>query len=342
LPEFDLGTLGWSPELADKLEPGLVPGRVVAAHRAAFDVQTTTEVVRTRLPGRLMHESVEVAVGDWVGLGDGLVRDVLPRRSALVRKSAGLTSESQTLAANVDVAFVVSSLGPELEPRRIERYLVTIWESGAAPEIVLTKADRMDDPWQLVAEVEAVALGVPVHVVSAVTGQGVDALRARIGEGVSAVLVGSSGVGKSTLVNRWVGRELMAVKETRADDDEGRHTTTHRELILLPGGGIVIDTPGIRELQLWDGGGLDEAFADVEELAAECRFNDCSHNTEPGCAVKAALASGELSRERHASWLKLQRELHAIALRHDARLRREERRKWQLRIRDARTRARHR
>jgi ribosome biogenesis GTPase len=342
LPEFDLGTLGWSPELADKLEPGLVPGRVVAAHRAAFDVQTTTEVVRTRLPGKLMHESVEVAVGDWVGLGDGLIRDVLPRRSALVRKSAGLTSESQTLAANVDVAFVVSSLGPELEPRRIERYLVTIWESGAAPEVVLTKADRMDDPWPLVAEVEAVALGVPVHVVSAVTGQGVDALRARIGEGASAVLVGSSGVGKSTLVNRWVGRELMTVKETRADDDEGRHTTTHRELILLPGGGIVIDTPGIRELQLWDGGGLDEAFADVEELAAECRFNDCSHNTEPGCAVKAALASGELSRERHASWLKLQRELHAIALRHDARLRREERRKWQLRIRDARTRARHR
>jgi ribosome biogenesis GTPase len=342
LPEFDLGTLGWSPELADKLEPGLVPGRVVAAHRAAFDVQTTTEVVRTRLPGRLMHESVEVAVGDWVGLGDGLIRDVLPRRSALVRKSAGLTSESQTLAANVDIAFVVSSLGPELEPRRIERYLVTIWESGAAPEVVLTKADRMDDPWPLVAEVEAVALGVPVHVVSAVTGQGVDALRARIGEGASAVLVGSSGVGKSTLVNRWVGRELMTVKETRADDDEGRHTTTHRELILLPGGGIVIDTPGIRELQLWDGGGLDEAFADVEELAAECRFNDCSHNTEPGCAVKAALASGELSRERHASWLKLQRELHAIALRHDARLRREERRKWQLRIRDARTRARHR
>jgi ribosome biogenesis GTPase len=342
LPEFDLGTLGWSPELADKLEPGLVPGRVVAAHRAAFDVQTTTEVVRTRLPGRLMHESVEVAVGDWVGLGDGLIRDVLPRRSALVRKSAGLTSESQTLAANVDVAFVVSSLGPELEPRRIERYLVTIWESGAAPEVVLTKADRMDDPWPLVAEVEAVALGVPVHVVSAVTGQGVDALRARIGEGASAVLVGSSGVGKSTLVNRWVGRELMTVKETRADDDEGRHTTTHRELILLPGGGIVIDTPGIRELQLWDGGGLDEAFADVEELAAECRFNDCSHNTEPGCAVKEALASGELSRERHASWLKLQRELHAIAVRHDARLRREERRKWQLRIRDAHARTRHR
>jgi ribosome biogenesis GTPase len=340
LSEFDLGSLGWSPELADNLEPGLVPGRVVAAHRAAFDVQTAAEVVRTRLPGRLVHESVEVAVGDWVGLGDGLIRCVLPRRSALVRKSAGLASESQTLAANVDIAFVVTSLGPDLEPRRIERYLVTIWESGAAPEIVLTKADRMDDPWPLVADIEAVALGVPVHVVSAVTGQGVDALRARLGDGVSAVLVGSSGVGKSTLVNVWAGHELMAVKETRADDDEGRHTTAHRELIVLPGGGVVIDTPGIRELQLWDSGGLDEAFADVEELAAECRFNDCSHNTEPGCAVKAALASGELSHERHASWLKLQRELHAIAIRHDARLRRDERRKWHLRTRDARARTR--
>jgi len=342
LPEFDLGELGWNPELADNLEPGLVPGRVVAAHRAAFDVQTAVEVVRTRLPGRLMHESVEVAVGDWVGLGDGLIRTVLPRRSALVRQAAGFTSESQTLAANVDVAFVVSSLGPDIEPRRIERYLVTIWESGALPEIVLTKADRLEDPWGLVAEVEAVAIGVPVHVVSAVTGQGCDALRGRLGPGATAVLIGSSGVGKSTLVNRWAGRELMATKETRGDDDEGRHTTTHRELIALPGGGLVIDTPGIRELQLWSNGGLEETFADVEELAAACRFNDCSHNTEPGCAVKAALVSGTLSPERHASWLKLQRELRAIAVRSDARLRREEKRKWQQRIRDGRSRARHR
>jgi len=342
LPEFDLGALGWNPELAEQLEPGLVPGRVIAAHRAAYDVQTADEVVRTRLPGRLMHESVEVAVGDWVGLGDGLIRAVLARRSAIVRKSAGLTSESQTLAANIDVAFIVTSLGPDLEPRRIERYLVTIWESGASPEVVLTKADRMEDPWGLVAEVEAVALGVPVHVVSAVTGQGVDALRARIGDGATAVLIGSSGVGKSTLVNRWVGHERMAVKETREDDDEGRHTTAHRELIMLPGGGVVIDTPGIRELQLWDSGGLDEAFADVEELAATCRFTDCSHNTEPGCAVKAALESGVLAVPRYESWLKLQRELRAIAVRSDARLRREEKRKWQLRVRDARTRIRHR
>ena len=342
MSEFDLGVLGWSTELADNLEPGLAPGRVVAAHRAAYDVQTAAEVVRTRLPGRLMHENAEVAVGDWVGLADGLIRAVLPRRSAIVRKSAGLTSEPQTLAANVDVAFIVTSLGPDLEPRRIERYLVTVWESGASPEVVLTKADRMEDPWGLVAEVEAVALGVPVHVVSALTGQGVDALRARVGDGATAVLIGSSGVGKSTLVNRWVGRELMAVKETRADDDEGRHTTTHRELIVLPGGGVVIDTPGIRELQLWDSGGMEEAFADVEELAAACRFSDCSHNTEPGCAVKAALASGELPVERHASWLKLQRELRSIELRHNARLRKEERKRWTQLSRDARTRTRHR
>jgi ribosome biogenesis GTPase len=342
LLELDLAALGWSPELAENLPPGLVPGRITAAHRAAFDVQTDDGSVRTRLPGRLVHEQLDVAVGDWVGLGDGLIREVLPRRSAIVRQAAGRTSESQTLAANVDVAFVVTSLGPDLEPRRIERYLVTIWESGAVPEIVLTKADRLDDPWDQAAEVEGVALGVPVHVVSAITGLGVDALRARLQPGTTAVLLGSSGVGKSTLVNLWVGHELMTVKETRADDDEGRHTTTHRQLIQLPGGGMIIDTPGIRELQLWDSGGIDEAFSDVEELAGTCRFTDCSHNTEPGCAVKAALASGELSSDRYGSWLKLQRELRAIAIRHDARLRREERRRWQQISKDARTRTRHR
>jgi len=344
LPGSNLLALGWSAELADNLEQGLEPGRVVAAHRGAFDVVTAHGGVRARVPGRLLYDGVDVAVGDWVGLAGASVRSVLPRRSAIVRSAAGRTSESQTLAANVDVAFVVSSLGPDLEPRRIERYLITIWESGATPEIVLTKADRMDDPWPLVAEVEAVAIGVPVHVVSAVSGMGCDALRARIVEGATAVLLGSSGVGKSTLVNRFVGRELMAVKETREDDDEGRHTTTHRELILLPGGGIVIDTPGLRELQLSDAGAgaVEAAFADIEGLALECRFNDCSHETEPGCAVQEALRSGELSRDRHRSWLKLQRELRAIAMRTDARLRREEKRKWQLRVREGRSRARHR
>jgi ribosome biogenesis GTPase len=345
LSGFDLGDLGWSPDLADNLEPGLVPGRVAAAHRAAFDVWTEAGPVRSRLPGRLMHEGLDVAVGDWVGLSDGLIRAVLPRRSAIVRNAASdahRRTEGQTLAANVDVAFVVSSLGPDLEPRRIERYLVTIWESGASPEIVLTKADRLDDPWELAAEVEAVAIGVPLHVVSAVTGDGCEALRARIPAGATAVLLGSSGVGKSTLVNLWLGEEVMVTRETREDDDEGRHTTTHRQLLELPGGGLVIDTPGLRELQLWDVGSaaLDATFADVEELAADCRFGDCTHTHEPGCAVLAAVETGELPRERLDSWRKLQRELRAIAMRHDAVLRKEEVRKWKLRAREGRSRAR--
>jgi ribosome biogenesis GTPase len=240
--------------------------------------------------------------------------------------------------------FVVSSLGPDLEPRRLERYLVTVWESGASPEIVLTKADRFDDPSEMVASVEAIAVGVPVWVVSAVTGEGLDALRARIAPGRTAVLVGSSGVGKSTLVNRWLGSEVLATQETREDDDEGRHTTTHRELLLLPGGGVVIDTPGIRELQLAaaDASSLEEAFSDVDDLAAECRFNDCAHDTEPGCAIRAALADGTLAEDRWASWQKLQRELHAIALRTDARLRKEERKRWHQLTEAARTKARHR
>jgi ribosome biogenesis GTPase len=340
LPGFDLAELGWSAELADSMDAGLVPARITAEHRGAYDAQTADGVARTSLPGRLVHESADVAVGDWVGLADGLIRSVLPRRSAIVRKVAGRVSSGQTLAANIDLALIVSSLGPDLEPRRLERYLVTIWESGAAPEIVLTKADRLEDPGALVAEVEAVALGVPVHVVSAHSGQGCEALRARIQPGTTAVLLGSSGVGKSTLVNRFAGREQMATKETRDDDDEGRHTTSHRQLVLLPGGGVVIDTPGLRELQLWDGEGLGETFADVEELAGDCRFNDCTHLQEPGCAVLAALESGRLARGRLASWRTLQRELRSIEIRHDARLRSEEARKWRLVSREGRARAR--
>jgi ribosome biogenesis GTPase len=313
-------------------------------HRGAFDVWTEKEAVRSRLPGRLVHDGLDVATGDWVGMADGLIRQVLPRQSAIVRNAAGLATTAQTLAANVDLAFIVSSLGPDIEPRRIERYLVTIWESGATPEIVLTKADRLDDPSALVAEVEAVAVGVPIHVVSALSGKGCDELRARITSGKTAVLLGSSGVGKSTLVNRWLADEVMATTETREDDDEGRHTTTHRQLLQLPGGGLVIDTPGLRELQLWDVGtaGLDSTFADVEAFAAECRFGDCSHVHEPGCAVLAAVEAGELPADRLESWRHLQRELRAIELRHNILLRKEEARKWKLRQREARARTRHR
>jgi ribosome biogenesis GTPase / thiamine phosphate phosphatase len=345
LSHYDLSELGWTPDLAEQLEPGLVPGRVAAAHRGAFDVWMEAGEARLSLPGKLLRGAldggIDVGVGDWVGVSDGLIRSVLPRHSAIVRNAAGLATSAQTLAANVDVAFVLSSLGPDLEPRRIERYLVTIWESGATPEIVLTKADRMEDPWGLVAEVEAVAPGVPVHVVSSLTGQGTDALRARIQPGQTAVLLGSSGVGKSTLVNRWLGEDVMATSETRADDDEGRHTTTVRQLLVLPGGGLVLDSPGIRELQLWDvgAGALDATFSDVEELAAECKFADCSHVHEPGCAVLAAVESGTLPAERFASWRKLQRELRAIELRHNVLLRKQEARKWHLATREGAARA---
>jgi ribosome biogenesis GTPase len=315
----------------------------VAVHRGELDVATASGLVRLRVPGRFAHEGTDVAVGDWVALAGGVLDSVLPRRSAIVRNAAGRATRVQTLVANVDLAFVVSSLGPELEVRRIERYLVTIWESGASPEIVLTKADRFEDRSSYVAEVEAAAPGVPVHVVSPKFGEGCDELRSRIGPGTTAVLLGSSGVGKSTLVNRFAGSERMATRETRADDDEGRHTTTHRELILLPGGGVVIDTPGLRELQLADSAaGFDAAFADVDELAAGCRFNDCAHEGEPGCAVLAAVEAGTLASERLDSWRKLQRELHAIALRNDHLLRKEETRRWKLLNREARARTRHR
>jgi ribosome biogenesis GTPase len=333
-PAFDLRALGWTAEYADRLGPGLEPGRVVTVHRGAIDVSTEGGVLRVRLPGRFAFDGTDIAVGDWVGLADGGIDSVLPRRSALVRNAAGRATRAQTLVANVDLAFVVSSLGPELDARRIERYLVTIWESGASPEIVLTKADRLEDAGAFVAEVEAVSPGVPVHVVSAVTGEGCDRLRARIEPGTTAVLLGSSGVGKSTLVNRFAGRELMATTPTREDDDEGRHTTSHRELILLPGGGVVIDTPGLRELQLADGAaGLEQTFSDVDALAADCRFADCTHEHEPGCAVTAAVESGALPPERLRSWRELQEELRAIAARQERLERKEETRRWRLRAR---------
>ena len=213
------------------------------------------------------------------------------------------------LAANIDVAFLVASMNEDLSLRRLERYLILAWESGARPVIVLTKADLHPAPEVAVAEVETIAGGVPVHAISSLTGEGLDEVTALLGPGLTAVLLGSSGVGKSTLVNTLAGEELLATQEIR-DDGTGRHTTTRRELIQLPSGGLVIDTPGIREVQLWVADeGIDEAFEDVTELFAHCRFSDCAHDREPGCAVRAALEDGTLPAERWDSYLKLQGEL---------------------------------
>jgi ribosome biogenesis GTPase len=310
--ELDLSALGWSAGRRAELESGLEPARVMAIHRGALDLFTATGVVRAQPPGRAEFELMDVAVGDWVGFADGAVRSVLPRRTALIRGTA--RSRRQTLVANIDLAFVVDSLATQVDLEWIERCLVAIGESGATPEVVLTKADRIDDPHPSIEHVEAVAPGVPVHVVSALSGAGCARLRGRIEPGATAVLLGSSGVGKSTLVNHLAGRELMATSKTGAGD-QGRHTTSLRQLILLPGGGAIIDMPGLRELRLGrSAGAFDKAFSDIDDLTGECRFADCGHTNEPGCAVVAAVQSGALRPERLQSWRKFEGELRANAV----------------------------
>jgi ribosome biogenesis GTPase len=232
------------------------------------------------------------------------------------------------IAANVDRVFVVCGLDADFNVRRIERYLARVWASGAQPAVVLNKADICDDLTGRVAEVEECCVGVPVHPVSALHSEGVEALRASIHDGLTVALVGSSGAGKSTLVNALLGEERMPTGAVRARDGRGRHVTTHRELVLLPGGGLLLDTPGMRELQLVDEEGLGAVFGDIAALAARCRFRDCRHDTEPGCAVKAAAESGELAAERLEHYRKLEREARAYELRHDEHKRRQAERVW--------------
>ena len=332
--------LGWDAQWQSELErlgdDNLISGRVAAQHRGEYVVWSASGELRAELSGRLFHD-VQVgaaipAVGDWVAVLPRLaerratIDAVLPRRTAISRKQALKESLEQVLAANVDVVLLLNGLDADFSLRRVERYLTTAWESGAQPVVVLTKSDLHADITEAVLEVERVAIGVPVVPVSNVTGDGVDAVRQHLGAGRTAVLLGSSGVGKSSLLNRLTGTEVMRTSELAADGT-GRHTTTHRELVLLSDGSLVIDTPGLRELQLWDGD-LDTSFADVEELAANCRFNDCTHTHEPGCDVLAAVDDGRLELDRLRSWRKLQRELLSIAARKDRRLQAELKRRW--------------
>jgi ribosome biogenesis GTPase len=340
-----LAALGWTDELeaafTSYAERGFEPARVVAEHRGGYYVRGVRRDVLAHARGKLRDDEIwggMPAVGDWVAIVDApgdraAIEAVLPRRTKFSRKTPWLKAEEHILVANVDTLFLVSGLDHDFNPRRMERYLTAAWDSGADPVVVLTKLDVCDDLRKL-DEAEAIAVGVPVLAVSNVTGHGIDEVRSLLRPARTFALLGSSGTGKSTLVNRLAGRTIMPTGDLRRDG-RGRHTTRHRQLLVLPDGSILVDTPGLRELQVWEGD-VDSAFADVAELSARCRFTDCAHETEPGCAVQDALDDGTLAPERWASYLKLERELRRVKMRRGSREHRELKSRWRARARETR------
>ncbi len=340
-----LQELGWSPRwealFADHRGADLTAARVIRSDRGSSLVATAAGIMRAKPSVRLLKNaggSADLpAVGDWVAvlapedIEIPLIEAVLERKSAITRGDPGKTSDVQVLAANIDIVFVVHSIAGQPNLRRIERELALAWDSGAAPVVILTKADLAPDPDSARAAVESIAFGADVFVVSAISGDGIGMLLSRVSDHRTAVLLGPSGAGKSTLINTLLGEERQATREVRISDGRGRHATVARELIPMPGGGLLIDTPGLRELGLTGSEeGLSSAFPDIMQFAGSCRFRDCTHNDEPECAVRSAVESGNLPAERLASYHKLEREAEVAAMKTDVRLRAEEKRKWKI------------
>ena len=351
----DLTTFGWSEFFQTNFKSyeghGFSCGRVALEHKNLFRVHTQHGEVFAEISGKLRHEATSrrdlPAVGDWVVIrarpegGRVMIHAVLPRRTSFARKIAGSRTEEQIVGANVDTVFLLTSLNQDFSLRRIERYLMIAWESGANPIIVLSKSDLCDRVAESIEEMQTVARGVPIHAISVVTGSGLQDIAQYFKRGQTVALIGSSGVGKSTLINHLAGDDRLKVQTVRESDDRGRHTTTHRELVLLPTGGLVLDTPGMRELQLWDGdASVQLVFDDIESLAGRCFFSDCQHQDEPRCAIREALTAGTIDAGRYQSYEKLQKELNYQARRKDKLSEIVERKKWKRLSRLATERAR--
>jgi ribosome biogenesis GTPase len=330
----DLASLGWDEHFATQFTAyadSHLPGRISRVDRGALDVMTAFGPLRVDI-----DTDEQPAIGDWVAILDDCATDVLARKSTFVRGTASGTSHAQVIAANVDTVFITVPLSNAPKLGLVERYVSLVWESGATPVVLLTKADLVTDIETPLAEASGAAPGVDVFAVSVVTGAGIDDVAGHVAPGRTVAFVGPSGAGKSSLVNELMGSVVMLTQDIRGDG-KGRHTTSHRELVVLPAGGVLIDTPGLRGVALYDvDAGLDQTFADVEDLVDHCKFTDCRHDSEPGCAVLAAVGAGSITQRRLDSWRKLRREAAWIASRTDARLRAERKREWQKLYREIR------